>query len=58
MNVDPTSVKHIGDYYYFIQHGQAGCTSDDSVVAKDNQYIKELRGANDEYSIEILPGGS
>ncbi len=40
---------NVGDYYYFVQHGQAGCSDSE----KQNQLVKEFFGNPYSYGIEI-----
>jgi len=43
-SIDASSVKHVGDYYYYLGHGQGACSSDTSVTDKQNTLIQQLAG--------------
>ncbi len=57
-SIDQTTVKKVGDYYFYLGHGQAACSPDSSVTDKQNTLVEQITGtpinANN-YSIEAIP---
>lgn len=43
---NPSAVKQVGDYYYYLGHGQGACSSDTSVTDKQNSLIQKIAGGS------------
>ena len=54
MSTNDSSIKQVGDYYFYLGHGQGSCTTDGTAIEKQNTYVKQL-AENNGYSIEMLP---
>jgi hypothetical protein len=54
MSTNAASIKQVGEYYFYLGHGQGSCTTDSTAIEKQNMYAKQL-AENNSYSIEALP---
>jgi hypothetical protein len=58
LSLDSSSIKQVGDYYYYLGHGQAACAPD-AAVTVENALIQQLTGRTtasntDKYVVEVL----
>lgn len=57
-SIDPSSIQKVGNYYYYLGHGQADC-SPDSAVTEETTLVQQLTGRTassntDKYILEAL----
>ena len=55
LEIDPTSVKKAGNYYYYFGHSQLNCDINNATKAKEEGYIAGITGGNNGYSIQEIP---